>query len=138
MATTATVKYSAKLCQTQYGERYNAVLIIDETEEEIKLWGDANSDVSFLERGQKVTVINTGDKWRIAHNSPITPAPPAPQGTIEDDKKRAIKLYVSEMAGLYGYCLTQAQAIAPAELPPDAVKDVATTLFITTQRKFNL
>jgi hypothetical protein len=59
---------------------------------------------------------------------------------LTPDKKREIAVYISDMAGLYGYCLEQAKTLNKEDLslPPEAVKDIATTLFITSQRHFNL
>jgi hypothetical protein len=59
---------------------------------------------------------------------------------LTPDKKREIATYIKDMAGLYGFCLEQAKALNKEDLslPPEAIKDVATTLFITSQRHFNL
>jgi hypothetical protein len=59
---------------------------------------------------------------------------------LTPDKKREIATYIKDMAGLYGFCLEQAKALNKEDLslPPEVIKDVATTLFITSQRHFNL
>lgn len=147
----AIVKYPAsKVFETQYGSRVNAVLTVGD--EEVKIWGEPNTpkgeQLKALKRGETVLVIDDNGKYKLLESEakntntntnsngnskqnyePLTP-----------DKKREIATYIKDMAGLYGFCLEQAKGLNKDDLtlPPEAIKDVATTLFITSQRHFNL
>ena len=147
----AIVKYPAtKTFQTQYGERCNAVLTIGD--DEIKIWAEPGTpkgqQLQSLKRGETVLVVDDNGKYKLLESDtkngnsntngngntnknyePLTP-----------DKKREISVYIKDIAGLYGYCLEQAKTLNKEDLslPPEAVKDIATTLFITSQRHFNL
>ena len=57
------------------------------------------------------------------------------QSLLSPDKKREIAQYVSEMAKLYGFCLTQAENL---NLEGEDRRCVATSLFIQATKHFNL
>jgi hypothetical protein len=57
------------------------------------------------------------------------------QSLLSPDKKREIANYVSEMAKLYGFCLTQAENL---NLEGEDRRCVATSLFIQATKHFNL
>lgn len=59
--------------------------------------------------------------------------------TLTDEKKRQIASYITEMAKLYNYCYKATeQNVEGDELTPEDVRTIATSLFISAQRKFNL
>jgi len=65
-------------------------------------------------------------------------APPQPtQPTLAPDTKRAIADYVTEMGNLYAYCYGTAETKLQGK-PDAAVQAMASSLFIATQRKFDL
>ena len=150
----AVVKYPAgKTLNTQYGEKVNAVFECGG--EEIKIWADANTQkaemLKNLTKGEHKLIIDDNGKYKLLDDSQTS----QPNGTsntngngktnsnyepLTDDKKRAIAAYIQDMTGLYGYCLNQAKTLNKEDfqLPPEAVKDIAATLFIATQRHFNL
>lgn len=57
------------------------------------------------------------------------------QSLLSPDKKREIAQYVSEMAKLYGFCLSQAENL---NLEGEDRRCVATSLFIQATKHFNL
>lgn len=57
------------------------------------------------------------------------------QSLLSPDKKREIANYVSEMAKLYGFCLTQSESLG---LEGEDKRTVATTLYLSAQKKFAL
>ncbi len=57
------------------------------------------------------------------------------QSLLNPSQKREIAQYVSEMAKLYGFCLTQAESLG---VEGEDRRAVATTLFIGAQKKFGL
>ena len=150
----AIVKYPAgKTLNTQYGEKVNAVF--DCGGEEIKIWADAGTPkaemLKSLVKGEHKLILDDGGKYKLLDDSQSSPTNGNGNGKINgnanknyeplsDDKKRAIAAYVKDMTGLYGFCLEQAKGMYKYDLSltPDAIKDIATTLFITSQRHFNL
>jgi hypothetical protein len=57
------------------------------------------------------------------------------QSLLNPSQKREIANYVSEMAKLYGFCLTQADSLG---VEGEDRRAIATTLFISAQKKFSL
>jgi hypothetical protein len=57
------------------------------------------------------------------------------QSTLNPSQKREIAQYIQEMAKLYGFCLTQADSLGVAG---EDRRAIATTLFISAQKKFSL
>jgi len=58
---------------------------------------------------------------------------------IPPAQKKAIAAYVRDMAALYSYCFDQAmERVGDKVGDPTAVKDVATTLFLSAARRYNL
>jgi hypothetical protein len=57
------------------------------------------------------------------------------QSTLNPNQKREIASYIQEMAKLYGFCLTQADSLG---VEGEDRRAIATTLFISAQRKFAL
>jgi hypothetical protein len=72
---------------------------------------------------------------RPVYNHVIEKTSDSDQSLLNPSQKREIANYVSEMAKLYGFCLQQADSL-------DAIGEdrraIATTLFISAQRKFAL
>lgn len=57
------------------------------------------------------------------------------QSTLNPNQKREIANYVSEMAKLYGFCLTQADSLG---VEGEDRRAIATTLYLSAQKKFAL
>jgi hypothetical protein len=151
----AVVKYPAgKVFETQYGSRCNAVLTVGD--DEIKIWAEPGTpkgqQLQSLKRGETVLVVDDNGKYKLLEsdtkngnsntngNGNSDGATNKNYEPLTPDKKREIAVYIADMAGLYGYCLEQAKGLNKDDLtlPPEAIKDIATTLFITSQRHFNL
>jgi hypothetical protein len=61
------------------------------------------------------------------------------QASPQTSRSIEIADYIDRLGKLYGHCLTTAASMPTSiELPPTAVKDVATTMFIQTVRHFDL
>ena len=57
------------------------------------------------------------------------------QSTLNPNQKREIAQYIQDMAKLYGFCLTQAETLG---VEGEDRRAIATTLFISAQKKFSL
>ncbi|MCA2623806.1 MAG: hypothetical protein IM506_08365 [Microcystis sp. M19BS1] len=62
-------------------------------------------------------------------------SPQNSESELTADKKREIASYIQEMAKLYGFCLQQAESLGAID---EDRRAIATTLFISAQKKFAL
>jgi len=70
---------------------------------------------------------------KIAQNSEKTSD--SDQSLLSPNQKREIANYVTEMAKLYGFCLTQADSLG---VDGEDRRAIATTLYLSAQKKFSL
>lgn len=147
---TATVKFPAgKTFTTQYGDRVNAVLTLDDGEE-IKLWGNpGDPNLTALKKGQQVAVVQDQKGWKLLNTPPAEDSHPAVENRngkaiahtpLSADEKRAIASYIDQIADLYSYCAKVAatKCADPNDPYEENIRAIATTLFIQTVKKFNL
>lgn len=146
----AIVKYPAsKVFETQYGSRVNAVLTIGY--DEIKIWGEPNTpkgeQLKALKRGETVLVIDDNGKYKLLESEPKSTTTNGKTNSnyepLTDDKKRAVASYIKDMAGLYSFCRetsikTLTERFDEQELTPDDIRSMTATLFIATQKHFNI
>jgi hypothetical protein len=119
-----------------YGERINVVVSLADGEE-VKIWGKPGDPIEGLSKGQPVTLAYDGKSYKLADSAPTAPDRSSPG--IAADTKRAIASYVEDLAALYVFCFdTAAAKLSDRIQDADAIKDVATTLFLSACRKFNL
>ncbi|MCA2653028.1 hypothetical protein [Microcystis sp. M061S2] len=147
---------------TKYGQRLVIDAMARDTGEKITLWRPSDDDYSkkFVVRDMPITVaIDAKGKFSLVENPdhlklgkplPVEPVRVQPvhnydhkiektsesdQSLLSPDKKREIASYISEMAKLYGFCLTQAESLGAID---EDRRAIATTLFISAQKKFSL
>jgi hypothetical protein len=119
-----------------YGERINVVVSLADGEE-IKIWGKPGDPIEGLTKNQPVTLAFDGKSYKLADSAPTAPDRSSPG--IAPDTKRAIASYVEDLAALYKFCFdTAASKLSDRIQDQEAIKDVATTLFLTACRKFQL
>ena len=161
----AIVKYPAgKVLETKYGEKVNAVF--DCGGEEIKIWADANTQkaemLKSLVKGEQKLILDDNGKYKLLEDSQTT----QPNGNgnsngngktnsnyepLTDDKKRAIAQFITEQADLLAFCHETAYKAYNKRFPHDpmdesesfaldseTIQKAGMSLFITTQRHFNL
>ena len=133
----ATVSKASKQIHTKFGERL-VLNCLTQTGEEVTVWGNPG-DGNLLNRYPKEPVnLAVNDKGKYSVVEQFTKFATSPS-TPNDSKAEDIKEYAQRLAKLYSYCFKTAKAeLNNSELPIESIKDIATTLFITTQRKFNL
>lgn len=145
----ATVKFPAgKVFQGEWGDRVNFVAVSD-SGEEIKIWGNAdNSEIKELKKGQKVQLVWDGKGYKLVNSEPA-PAEKnshqnngnqSPKPELSVEQKRAIAAYIQGQADLFNFCLKTVRERVEGINPDDteSLRAIATTLYISAQRKFNL
>lgn len=142
----ATVTSAPREVKTKYGDRV-VLDCLTHTGEQITIWRNAG-DREVLGRcpNERVTlaVDSKGKYSLIEHagsrlNTVSSDAPQQPVAAPETSRADEIRDYTQRLAKLYSHCFkTISIEMKDSGLPVEAVKDVATSIFIQTQRKFNL
>jgi len=147
---------------TKYGQRLVIDAIDRTTGEKITLWRPATDDYSrrYVIKNSPLTVgVDSKGKYSLIENPdlvnlgqplPVEPVPVKPvhscnhviekpsesdQSSLSPNQKREIANYVTEMAKLYGFCLTQAETLG---VEGEDRRAIATTLYLSAQKKFSL
>jgi len=151
---------------TKYGQRLVIDCRNRDTGEKITLWRPSDDDYSkkFVVRDMPITVaidakgrfslVENPDHLKLGQPLPTEPIPVKPvhtynhkiaqssekpndsdQSTLSPNQKREIAQYIQDMAKLYGFCLTQADSLG---VDGEDKRAIATTLFISAQKKFSL
>ena len=147
---------------TKFGQKTVIDAIRTDNNEAVTLWRPANDDYcQKLGKNSRVTVgIDHKNKPSLVEDpaianlghlpdSPVRPlhntnhviektsekTSETDQSLLSPNQKREIAQYVTEMAKLYGFCLTQAENL---NLEGEDRRCVATSLFIQATKKFSL
>jgi hypothetical protein len=142
MATLQLVKGSVKYPAREprdygYGDRINVVVALADGGE-AKLWGKPGDPIEGLSKNQPVTLVFDGKSYKLA-DSPDRSTPSPSSAGMTPETKKAIAAYVEDLAALYKFCFdTAAAKLSDRIQDADAIKDVATTLFLSACRKFQL
>jgi len=141
--TTATIKFPAgRVFDGQYGPSCN-VLVTMPDGSEVKVWGKPDELQSYR-RGDSIALLQDAKgkfKPVAIEQAPQRANHPAPQATAPKPAaldKQAIADFVTQQAKLYSYCYQQARSAMPDDAPLEAVQACASSVFISTGRKFNL
>ena len=158
---TAKVEVIGKLKESSFqpGQYYRSVLFIDKSQPEgseaAKIWKSlSDQECEGLAKGgavqlvpagtdkngkDKHNIVLLGDSNQAAIKSSPDDTPPVSEWSPE--QKRAIASYVENQADLLGFCLKVsrekfANPNSPLVQSEESIRTLATTLYITTQRKF--
>ncbi len=139
----ATVKYAAgQPRDTQYGPRINVVCTPAEGDD-IKLWGNPDDAISHLKKGQSVQILhefkNGKDSYKLLQAAADLSGPQAEAPALSAEQKQAIAQYIQEQSKLLGYCLQTVRTDENiSQLSEDSQRACAMSIYIATQKKFNL
>jgi hypothetical protein len=150
----------ARRVNTKYGERTVIDAIRRDNGEKVTVWRGGDDDYSqrhviknarltlTLDNKGKYNLVEDPNLVNLGQPLPDSPVPVRPvynhviektsdsdQSLLNPSQKREIANYVSEMAKLYGFCLTQAETLG---VEGEDKRAIATTLFISAQKKFAL
>ncbi|WP_036486895.1 hypothetical protein [Myxosarcina sp. GI1] len=133
----ATVTKAPKQISTKYGDRI-VLNCLTYTGEEVAVWGNPG-DCNLTNRYPNEPVnlaVNEKGKYSVVEQVTTNATPPPAKS---DSKAEEIKDYSQRLAKLYSHCFrTVSSEMSNTDLPLESLKDIATCVFITTQRKFNL
>jgi hypothetical protein len=150
----------ARRVNTKYGERTVIDAIRRDNGEKVTVWRGGDDDYSqrhviknarltlTLDNKGKYSLIEDPNLANLGQPLPVEPVPVKPvydhkiektsesdQSTLNPNQKREIASYIQDMAKLYGFCLTQAETLG---VDGEDRRAIATTLFISAQKKFAL
>ena len=156
----------ARRVNTKYGERTVIDAVRRDTGEKVTVWRAGDDDYSqkhVIKNARLTLTLDSKGKYNLVEDPnlvnlgqplPDSPVPVRPlhntnhviaqnseklsesdQSLLNPSQKREIANYVSEMAKLYGFCLTQADSLG---VIGEDRRAIATTLFISAQKKFAL
>lgn len=124
---------------TKYGQKTVIDAIRSDNGEKITVWRGGNDEYSqkyVIPNSPLTLTLNSKGKYDLVESVPSLKKPENPTEIgLSPNQKREISAYVEEMAKLYQFCLDQAEPIA---LDVTDARAIATTLFISAQRKFSL
>lgn len=160
----ATVKFPAgKVFSTPYGEKQNAVVITPDGEE-VKIWQLPNGAISRWQKGQTVTIVQTVNGWSVPDDAPRPMSPPqniaphfaavpviptnvhetpilnAATTKMPSRETREMMIAFTDFElNQYAYIFHKVCQRPEFQcLQVEAMKDIATTLFIQANRSFNI
>jgi hypothetical protein len=150
----------ARRVNTKYGERTVIDCVRRDNGEKVTVWRGGDDDYSqrhVIKNARLTLTLDNKGKYNLVEDPnlvslgqplPVEPVPVLPvydhviektsdsdQSLLNPSQKREIANYVTEMAKLYGFCLTQAETLG---VDGEDRRAIATTLFISAQKKFAL
>ena len=156
----------ARRVNTKFGERTVIDAIRRDTGEKITVWRSGDDEYSqkhvirnarltlTLDNKGKYSLVEDPNLVSLGQPLPVEPVPVKPvhnfnhkieensekpsdsdQSLLNPSQKREIASYISQMKDLYGYCLQQADSLG---VEGEDRRAIATTLFISAQKKFAL
>jgi hypothetical protein len=154
----------ARRVNTKFGERTVIDAIRRDNGEKVTVWrgGDDEYSQKHVIRNARLTLtLDNKGKYSLVEDPnlvslvqplPVEPVPVKPvydhkiaqnsektsdsdQSLLSPNQKREIANYVTEMAKLYGFCLTQAESLG---VDGEDRRAIATTLYLSAQKRFSL
>lgn len=140
---TAILVKNPRSVNTKFGPKIVADCKL-ENGEDVTLWQPENSQIINYSNGSKLTLtldgkgkyhwVETQDETAIA---PKTETNQTQYQGMSNETKKQIASYVTEMSNLFNFCLKQVDNTVE-NITPDDRRAIATTLFISAQKKYSL
>jgi len=150
----------ARRVNTKYGERTVIDAIRRDNGEKVTVWRGGDDEYSqrhVIKNARLTLTLDSKGKYSLVEDTalvnlgqplPESPVPVRPvydhkiektsdtdPSTLNPSQKREIASYIQEMAKLYGFCLTQADSLG---VEGEDRREIATTLYLSAQKKFSL
>ena len=143
---TATLVKNPRSVNTKFGPKIVADCKLDNGEE-VTLWQPENSQIINYGNGSKLTLtLDSKGKyhWVESENEVgITVIPTKTETNqtqyqgMSPETKKQVASYITEMSNLFNFCLKQVDQTIET-ITPDDRRAIATTLFISAQKKYSL
>jgi UDP-N-acetylmuramyl tripeptide synthase len=143
---TATLVKNPRSVTTKYGPKIVADCKLDNGEE-VTLWQPENSQIINYDNGSKLTLtLDSKGKyhWVESENEvgvTVTPTKTETNQTqyqgMSNETKKQVASYITEMSNLFNFCLKQVDQTIE-NITPDDRRAIATTLFVSAQKKYSL
>lgn len=156
----------ARRVNTKYGERTVIDAVRRDNGEKVTVWRGGDDEYSqkhVIKNARLTLTLDNKGKYNLVEDPnlinlgkplPVEPVPVKPvhsynhkieensekpsqsdQSLLNPSQKREIASYISQMKDLYGYCLQQSESLG---LEGEDKRTVATTLYLSAQKKFSL
>ena len=151
----------ARRVNTKYGERTVIDAVRRDTGEKVTVWRGGDDEYSqkhVIKNARLTLTLDNKGKYNLVedpnlinlgkplpetvpvkpvhtYNHKIEENSESEQSFLNPSQKREIANYVSEMAKLYGFCLTQAESLG---VQGEDKRAIATTLYLSAQKRFAL
>jgi hypothetical protein len=151
----------ARRVNTKYGERTVIDAVRRDNGEKVTVWRGGDDEYSqkhVIQNARLTLTLDNKGKYSLVedpnlvnlgqplpetvpvrpvhtYNHKIDNSNESDQSSLSPNQKREIAQYIQDMAKLYGFCLTQAETLG---VEGEDRRAIATTLFISAQRKFAL
>ena len=140
---TATLVKNPRSVNTKFGPKIVADCKLDNGED-VTLWQPENSQIINYGNGSKLTQTLDGKgkyHWVESENETAIASKPESNQTqyqgMTNETKKQVASYVTEMSNLFNFCLKQVDNTVE-NITPDDRRAIATTLFISAQKKYSL
>ncbi|MGL5035102.1 MAG: hypothetical protein ACRC6M_15015 [Microcystaceae cyanobacterium] len=140
---TATLVKNPRSVNTKFGPKIVADCKLDNGED-VTLWQPENSQIINYDNGSKLTLtLDSKGKYHWVESENETAIAPKAESNqtqyqgMSNDTKKQIASYVTEMSNLFNFCLKQVDNTVE-NITPDDRRAIATTLFISAQKKYSL
>jgi hypothetical protein len=130
---------SPRTVQTKFGLKVVADAIDLNSGEHLTVWRPEGDRLSKLSPNARVVLAKDSKGKVILVDNPPSKSRsiPANAAALSNEQKREIADYVQQQRALLAFCWKQALLI-PGPTQEDVVEKLAVTLYLSTQRKFNL
>jgi hypothetical protein len=151
----------ARRVNTKYGERTVIDCVRRDTGEKVTVWRGGDDEYSqrhVIKNARLTLTLDNKGKYSLVedpnlvnlgqplpdevpvkpvhtYNHKIDNSSESDQSLLSPNQKKEIAQYIQDMAKLYGFCLNQAETLG---VEGEDKRAVATTLFISAQKKFAL
>lgn len=131
----AVCKFPPKQVSTRFGQKINAVFVLDSGEEHTAWALPSDGSLSMVAKGQKVQFIKENDKLKLVDLSDKPAEFEADSDSVPIEDVAVFEANVSKYIKLYAYCLEQVKENINKEfLDTDSIRSIATSIFIQSMK----
>ena len=133
----AVCKFPPKQVSTRFGQKINAVFVLDSGEEHTAWALPSDGSLAVVAKGQKVQFMKENDKLKLVYSAdkPADFEDDSTSAVVAQEDAAAFEANVSKYIKLYAYCLEQVKENINKELlDTDSIRSIATSIFIQAMK----